>query len=119
LLGRAEHEVTTAFLSLVISGRAAGAIGKSTLIGLARRRAGEQGLTVLAATGVSAESRLPFSGLPQLLRLARDDINALSPARCDALRSAFGQGTGPVLDRFLVAAAVTELLAAAAARPCC
>jgi hypothetical protein len=40
----------------------------------------------------------------KLLRPARDDIDALSPARRDGLRSAFGQGTGPVPRTLLVAA---------------
>ena len=35
---------------------------------VARRHAGDLGLTVLAATGVPALSRLPFAGLHQLLR---------------------------------------------------
>ena len=38
-------------------------IGKSTLADLARQFAIRQGLTVLATTGVPAESRLPYAGL--------------------------------------------------------
>jgi DNA-binding CsgD family transcriptional regulator len=91
-------------------------IGKSALAGLARRFAIRQGLAVLATTGVPAESRLPYAGLHQLLRPLRDGIGDLPLPQRDALLSAFGQGTGRVPDRFLVALAVTDLLTAAAAR---
>ncbi len=90
-------------------------IGKSTLAGLARRFAIRQGLTVLATTGVPAESRLPYAGLHQLLRPLRAGIGDLDGPQRDALLSAFGQGADPVPDRFLVALAVTDLLTAAAA----
>ncbi len=90
-------------------------IGKSTLAGLARRLAVRQGFTVLATTGVPAESRLPYAGLHQLLRPLRDGIEDLPRPQRDALRSAFGQGTDRVPDRFLVALAATDLLTAAAA----
>ena len=90
-------------------------IGKSALAGLARRFAIRQGFTVLATTGVPAESRLPYAGLHQLLRPVRDDIGELPVPQRDALLSAFGQGAGPGPDRFLVALAVTDLLTAAAA----
>jgi AAA ATPase domain len=91
-------------------------IGKSTLADFAGRFAVRQGLTVLATTGVPAESRLPYAGLHQLLRPLRDGINDLPRPQRDALLSAFGQGTGHIPDRFLVALAVTDLLTAAAAR---
>lgn len=90
-------------------------IGKSTLAGRARRLAVRQGFTVLATTGVPAESRLPYAGLHQLLRPLRDGIEDLPRPQRDALRSAFGQGTDRVPDRFLVALAATDLLTAAAA----
>jgi DNA-binding CsgD family transcriptional regulator len=91
-------------------------IGKSALAGLARRFAIRQGLEVLATTGAPAESRLPYARLHQLLRPVRDGIGDLPLPQRDALLSAFGQGTGRVPDRFLVALAVTDLLTAAAAR---
>ena len=91
-------------------------IGKSTLAGLARQFAIRQGFTVLATTGVPAESRLPYAGLHQLLRPLRDGIDDLPRPQRDALLSAFGQHTDRVPDRFLVALAVTDLLTAAAAR---
>ena len=91
-------------------------IGKSALAGLARRFAIRQGLEVLATPGVPAESRLPYAGLHQLLRPLRDGIGDLPLPQRDALLPAFGQGTGHVPDRFLVALAVTDLLTAAAAR---
>ncbi len=85
-------------------------IGKSTLAGLARQFASRQGLTVLATTGVPAESRLPYAGLHQLLRPLRDGIDDLPRPQRDALLSAFGQGTDRVPDRFLVALAVPALV---------
>jgi DNA-binding CsgD family transcriptional regulator len=91
-------------------------IGKSTLAGLGRQFAVRQGLMVLAATGVPAESRLPFAGLHQLLRPLADDIDVLPGQLRDAIGSAFGKGGSSEPDRFLVAMAVTDLLAAAAAR---
>jgi DNA-binding CsgD family transcriptional regulator len=91
-------------------------IGKSTLADLARQFAIRQGLTVLATTGVPAESRLPYAGLHQLLRPLRDGIDDLPQPQRDALLSAFGLGTDRVPDRFLVALAVTDLLTAVAAR---
>jgi len=93
-------------------------IGKSTLAGLARQFAVREGLTVLSSTGVSAESRLPYAGLHQLLGPLRDGIRELPGSQRDAIMSALGKSAGPVPDRFLVAVAVTDLLTAmAAGRP--
>lgn len=91
-------------------------IGKSTLAGIARRFAVAQDMKVLAATGVSAESRLPYAGLHQLLRPLRDDIDDLPGPQRGAILSAFGKDTDHVPDRFLVAMAVTDLLTTAAGR---
>jgi DNA-binding CsgD family transcriptional regulator len=90
-------------------------IGKSTLAGLARQFAAEQGMMILAATGVPAESRLPYAGLHQLLGPLRDRVDALPGPRRGAIFSAFGKDTDHAPDRFLVALAVTDLMTAAAA----
>ncbi|MGD0557282.1 MAG: AAA family ATPase [Streptosporangiaceae bacterium] len=89
-------------------------IGKSTLIAAARRFAIEQDMKVLAATGVPAESHLPYAGLHQLLRPLREDIGDLPGPQRGAIDSAFGKDTDHVPDRFLVAIAVTDLLTMAA-----
>jgi DNA-binding CsgD family transcriptional regulator len=91
-------------------------IGKSALAGLARELASEHGLEVLFATGIPAESRLPFAGLHQLLRPLHDRIGELPEPQRDALLSAFGKGTGEAPSRVMVAMAVTDLVTAAAAR---
>src|SRR5262245_42281804 len=122
-LGREHEEQVIRDLVTGVSGRGGAlivvgdpGIGKSTLAGLGRQFAMQQGLMVLAATGVPAESRLPFAGLHQLLRPLADDIDVLPGQLRDAIGSAFGKGSGNAPDRFLVAMAVTNLLAAAAAR---
>ena len=91
-------------------------IGKSALAALAVQFAVGHGVKVLSATGVPAESNLPYAGLHQLLYPLRDGIGHLPERQADAIRAAFGQSTGHVPDRFLVAVAVTDLLTAAAAR---
>jgi hypothetical protein len=90
-------------------------IGKSTLLEAARREAAERGLRVLAAAGVQSESDLPFAGLHQLVRPVLGHIAALAPAQQEALRAAFGMGSAPAPDRFLIALAALDLLSEAAA----
>jgi DNA-binding CsgD family transcriptional regulator len=90
-------------------------IGKSMLAGFARKEAERRDLLVLTATGVPAESRLPYAGLHQLLRPVRARISDLPGPQADAILAAFGHATRQVPDRFLVDLAVTELLADAAA----
>ncbi|MFI7637364.1 AAA family ATPase [Nonomuraea sp. NPDC049400] len=84
-------------------------IGKSALLAEAAHRAGEHSL-VLRATGVEAESELPFAALHLLLRPARHLIDRLPPGQEAALRGAFGEGHGGAPDRFLVGLAVLTLL---------
>ncbi|WP_225100310.1 LuxR family transcriptional regulator [Streptomyces sp. CoH27] len=91
-------------------------IGKSQLTELARQTAVQRDLMVINATGVPAESRLPYAGLHQLLRTLREGVDDLPGQQRDAVLAAFGQTTAQAPDRFLVALAVTELLTAAAAR---
>ena len=85
-------------------------IGKSTLLEAARREAAERGLRVLAAAGVQSESDLPFAGLHQLVRPVLGHVAALAPAQQEALQAAFGMGTAPAPDRFLIALAALDLL---------
>ncbi|MFC7041403.1 AAA family ATPase, partial [Nonomuraea rubra] len=85
-------------------------IGKSALLEEAASRAGEHAL-VLRATGVEAESELPYAALHLLLRPARHLIDRLPAGQRAALRGAFGEGHEGVPDRFLVGLAVLTLLA--------
>lgn len=93
--------------SVVVAGAAG--IGKSALV----RYAAEQALdtTVLQVRGVQAETGMPFAGLHALLRPVRDRLPSLSAPQRRALGAALGFEAGEAPSRFLVAAAVVELLA--------
>ncbi len=96
--------------ALVIRGEAG--IGKSALAEYAVRQAA--GITRLRATGIAAESDLPFAGIYGLLRPVMDRLDELPPAQAAALAGALGLAPSAGADRFLVSAAVLGLLAAAA-----
>ena len=83
--------------------------GKSALLTYARASAA--GMTVLHASGVPAESDLPFAVLHQLIRPVSDRIRLLPPRQRDALDGALALGPPTGADRFLVSAAVLTLLA--------
>jgi DNA-binding CsgD family transcriptional regulator len=88
-------------------------MGKSVLLQVARRRA--DGMTVLEAQGVQAESELAYAGLSQLLRPVLGDLERLVvPRQAEALRAALGLEPRPVVDRFAVYVATMTLLALAA-----
>jgi DNA-binding CsgD family transcriptional regulator len=87
-------------------------IGKSALLEHAVERAA--GMRVLTATGVEAESELPFAGLHQLLWPVLDRVDGLPPVQRHALRAAFGLSTDGVADRFVMSVAVLALLTAVA-----
>lgn len=98
--------------ALVLHGPAG--IGKSALLAAARRRAERHGARVLAATGVPAEARMPFSGLHQLLMPLLDSFQELPQRQRDALTAALAGDAGPGGNLFGVALAALELLAKAA-----
>jgi len=104
LLDRARHASGDA---LVVTGEPG--MGKTALLGYAADRA--DGMRVLRAQGVHAESRLPFAGLHALLRPALDLLPALPTAQADALSAALGMDEPKGQSRFLVAAGVLGLLA--------
>ena len=85
-------------------------IGKSVLLAEVAGTVADD-LLVLRATGVEAESELPFAALHLLLRPARGLIIRLPTTQRQALRRAFGEEEGPAPDRFLVGLAVLTLLA--------
>src|SRR5215469_2155505 len=95
---------------LVVRGESG--IGKSALLDYARQQAGP--MTVLAISGVEAESDLAFAGLHALLRPVLGYLDALPEGQSQALAGALGLGPSVNADRLLISAAVLGLLAAAA-----
>ncbi|HSR82547.1 MAG TPA: AAA family ATPase, partial [Streptosporangiaceae bacterium] len=102
--------------SLLVVGEAG--LGKSALLTVAARQAGELGLSVVRATGARREARLPFAGLHQLVQPLRRGMNRLPSPLRTALESVFGRSGVSNTEPFLVALATLELLAnAAGSRP--
>jgi DNA-binding CsgD family transcriptional regulator len=87
-------------------------VGKTALMRFARDRA--EGMSVLEAQGVEAESELPYAGLSQLLAPALRHLDRLVPRQRDALRAALGLGAGQPADRFASYAATLSFVAVAA-----
>ena len=122
LLGTSIRQVASGGSATVIVGDAG--IGKSTLLSAAAELAHESGLRVLSTTGVESESRLPFTGLRQLLLPVMGSADSLPPAQRRALRSALGvparpeasdsPDAGAVPGPFLIALATLNLLTEAA-----
>ena len=96
--------------ALVVRGEAG--IGKTALLEYAAEHAGE--VLVLRATGVEAESDLAFAGLYGLVRPILRFLPQLPERQSEALQGALGLGPSTGAERFLVAAALLSLLAAAA-----
>jgi DNA-binding CsgD family transcriptional regulator len=90
-------------------------IGKSSLLGEAGAHAQARGMRVLRASGVQSEANLPFSGLHQLLRPILGGADDLPAPQRAALLAAFGMSEESAPDRFLIALAVLDLVAEAAA----
>jgi len=119
-LGRArERERLDAMLAQVRAGQSAvlvirgePGIGKTALLRYAARQA--SGLRITEVEGVQAEMELAFAGLHQLCAPLFDGLEALAAPQQDALRVALGVAAGEAPDRFLVAVAVLNLLAATA-----
>jgi DNA-binding CsgD family transcriptional regulator len=86
-------------------------IGKTALLAEAAGFARESGLRVLRTVGVESEAHLPYAGLHQLLRPARDSFGVLPPGQREALRAALGIGEAAAPEGYLVALAVLNLLA--------
>ncbi|MHB6910572.1 ATP-binding protein [Streptomyces sp. DB-54] len=99
--------------------RGAPGIGKSALLEHAVTRARNSGFTVLTASGVQAETHLPFAGLHQLTHTMTDRVAHLPPAQADALLGAFGmaepspRASAPQF--FMIALATLSLLGEASA----
>jgi DNA-binding CsgD family transcriptional regulator/tetratricopeptide (TPR) repeat protein len=123
IIGR-EHEleVLTAAVDAAAEGGSALAvcgepgIGKSVLIEAAARRGQERGHLVLRATGVEAESQLPFAGLHELIRPVLGAADALAPPQRRALLSAFGIEEDRSPAPFLIYLAALNVLTGVSAR---
>jgi DNA-binding CsgD family transcriptional regulator len=89
-------------------------IGKSSLLRATAEYARDAGWRLLATTGVETETRLPFAGLHQLLRPVLSTTDGLPAGQRRALLSAFGVGTGPPPDPFMIALGALALITAAA-----
>jgi DNA-binding CsgD family transcriptional regulator len=96
--------------ALVLSGEAG--VGKTALLDYLAKQAA--GCRVMRTAGVQSEMELAFAALQQLCARLLDDLTRLPVPQRDALRIAFGMGSGPIPDRFLVGLAVLNLLSDAA-----
>lgn len=92
--------------ALVLHGDAG--IGKSALLRYVAGRA--VATRLLQMRGVQAETAVPFAGLHALLHPVTDRVGALSPPQRRALLTALGLEIGDPPSRFLVSAALVELL---------
>jgi DNA-binding CsgD family transcriptional regulator len=100
--------------ALMVSGEPG--IGKTALLEAASARASQLQMSVFKATGVQSEALLAFAGLHQLLQPVLRSIDDLAGPQRDALLAAFGLTEVSVLDPFLTALAVLEVLSDAAAK---
>jgi DNA-binding CsgD family transcriptional regulator len=89
-------------------------IGKTSLLRYAARQASR--LRVVEVIGVQAEMELPLSGIQRLWAPLLGALDELPEPQQNALRVASGTVSGGAPDRFLVAVAVLNLLAATAAQ---
>ncbi|GGK78855.1 helix-turn-helix transcriptional regulator [Mangrovihabitans endophyticus] len=116
LVGRDDESATLGALAanarngrggaLVVRGHAG--IGKSALLDSLAASSGRD-MRILSCRGAEAEAGFAFAGLHQLLLPVQPTIGLLPRQQADALRSAFGLGTGEC-DRFLIALATLTLL---------
>jgi predicted ATPase len=96
--------------ALVVSGEAG--VGKTALLDYLAGQA--SGCRVVCTAGCQSEMELAFAALHQLCAPLLDSVKRLPVPQRDALRIAFGTGSGPTPDRFLVGLAVLNLLSDAA-----
>ena len=96
--------------TLFVSGEAG--VGKTALLDYLAGNA--SGCRVVRTAGYQSEIELAFAALHQLCTPLLDNLERLPVPQRDALRIAFGMGSGPIPDRFLVGLAVLNLLSDAA-----
>ncbi|MER7585771.1 AAA family ATPase [Kitasatospora sp. NPDC097691] len=105
--------------ALLLRGEAG--VGKSTLLDLAARIAAGDGHLVIRATGVEAETELPYAGLHQLLypllpdagQPGREQLNAAARTALDAV---FDRTDGPPPSVMALGIAVLNLLSSTASK---
>jgi len=122
LLGRGEEQARlNALLEHARSGvsgalilRGEPGIGKSALLRDASTRG--EGMTVLSATGIEAESELPYSGLSELVFPVLELLPEIPSPQAESLAAALALGPTMAPDPFAVSAATLSLLAVAAER---
>jgi DNA-binding CsgD family transcriptional regulator len=109
-----ERAITDARLgsSRVLVVRGEPGIGKTSLLESAAETARAEGMDVLAARGVESEAEVPFGGLLELVRPALETLERIPPAQAGALRSALALGPTVEGDRFVIGAALLNLLSA-------
>ena len=101
--------------ALVLSGEPG--VGKSTLLELAKDRAGALGMHVIRLCGVPSEAHLPFGALHQAIGPMLKQLSSLPARQRSALQAAFGLSDGTAApDIFLIGLATLNLLTASAAR---
>jgi pimeloyl-ACP methyl ester carboxylesterase len=83
--------------------------GKTALLDYLAQQA--SGCRVVRVAGVEAEMELAFAGVHHLCAPMLDRLQRLPGAQREALRTAFGLGSGSAPDRFLVGLATLSLLA--------
>jgi DNA-binding CsgD family transcriptional regulator len=98
--------------ALVVSGEPG--VGKTALLDYLAEQSSD--CRIARAAGVESEMELPFAALHQLCAPMLDSLQGLPVPQRDALRIAFGMGSGPAPDRFLVGLGVLSLLSDVAAR---
>jgi DNA-binding CsgD family transcriptional regulator/tetratricopeptide (TPR) repeat protein len=96
--------------ALVVSGEAG--VGKTALLDYLAGNA--SGCRVVRTAGYQSEMELAFAALHQLCAPLLDGLTRMPVPQRDALRIAFGVGSGPKPDRFLVGLAVLNLFSDAA-----
>jgi DNA-binding CsgD family transcriptional regulator len=122
IVGR-EHELEVLLAAIDAASSAGSAvavcgepgIGKSVLLQAAACRGQERGYFVLRATGVEAESQLPFAGLHELMRPVLGAADTLAPPQRRALLAAFGIEDAGSPEPFLIGLAALNMLTGVAA----
>jgi DNA-binding CsgD family transcriptional regulator len=96
--------------SAVLVMRGEPGIGKTALLGHLAAEA--SGFQVVRAVGVESEMELAYAGLHQLCAPMLGRLDRVPVPQRDALGTAFGVSTGPPPNRFLIALAALNLMAA-------
>src|SRR4051794_21228313 len=117
-LGRTrERERLDALLAHARDGRSAvlvihgePGIGKTALLRYAARQA--SGLRISEVEGIQAEMELPFAAIHRLCTPLLDRLDVVAEPQQNALLVALGISAGDTPDKFLVASAVLNLVAA-------